>query len=121
MVLVASYHGSKPIEDQSVGNWIDLRSAEDVSLNAFEYRKISLGFCLAIPEGFEVHIAPRSSTYEKWGILLTNGVTVIDRPKDPNAPWRVPVLAMRATQIYKGDRIVQFRIMPKQPKYTIAT
>lgn len=99
------------------GDWVDLRAAETVTLEAGEYRTISLGVSMHLPEGYEAHVAPRSSTYKKWGILLVNGLGVIDNSYcGDNDIWMFPALAMRKTTIYKGDRIAQFRIFEKQPE-----
>ena len=50
-------------------DWIDLRCAEDVALKAGEFRLIPLGVAMALPEGYEAHIVPRSSTFKNYGIL----------------------------------------------------
>ena len=43
-------------------DWIDLAAAETVTLKAGEFRLIHLGVAMKLPEGYEAHIAPRSST-----------------------------------------------------------
>ena len=55
-------------------DWIDLRAAQDVQLKAGEFRLIPLGVSIALPEGYEAHIAPRSSTFKNYGILQTNSM-----------------------------------------------
>ncbi|MBE5801826.1 MAG: dUTP diphosphatase [Clostridiales bacterium] len=100
------------IQDKS--DWIDLRAAERVEMKAGEFRIISLGISMALPEGYEAHIAPRSSTFMKFGILQTNSVGVVDNSYcGDDDVWGMPALAMRDTIIEKGDRICQFRIMKK--------
>lgn len=97
-------------------DWIDLRAAETVELKKDEYRLISLGVSMQLPSGFEAHIAPRSSTFKHWGILLVNGIGIIDNSFcGDNDVWSFPALATRDTTICEGDRICQFRIMRKQP------
>ena len=107
------------IEKLPVGDWIDLRSAEEVHMEAGQFRIISLGVSMKLPEGYEAHVLPRSSTFKKWGILMTNSMGIIDESycgeKDV---WGFPALAMRPTTIYKGDRICQFRIVKKMPEVT---
>ena len=49
-------------------DWIDLRAAETVHLNAGEFKLISLGVAMVLPEGYEAHIVPRSSTFKNYGI-----------------------------------------------------
>ena len=55
-------------------DWIDLRAAVEVTLKAGEFRLIPLGVAIALPKGYEAHIAPRSSTFKNYGILKTNSV-----------------------------------------------
>ena len=96
------------------GDWIDLRAAETVEMKAGDYRLISLGVSMLLPDGYEAHMAPRSSTFKNFGILQTNGVAVIDRSYcGDDDVWRYPAFAMRDTIIHEGDRICQFRIMKK--------
>lgn len=112
------YHNKNmgKIENLAVGDWYDLRAAETVEMQAGEFKLISLGVSMKLPEGYEAHMAPRSSTFKKWGILQTNSVAVIDNSfSGTNDIWRYPALAMRDTTIYEGDRICQFRIVKKQP------
>lgn len=111
------YHGDvKPIEVFENGDWIDLRAAEDVDMKAGEFRLISLGVSMKLPEGYEAHIVPRSSTYRHWGIIQTNHMGVVDNSySGTNDIWKFPALAIRDTAIYKNERICQFRIMKKQP------
>ena len=60
------------------GDWIDLRAAEEVNLKAGEFTLISLGISIKIPKEFEMWLAPRSSTFKKFGIIQTNGIGIID-------------------------------------------
>lgn len=104
------------IEKITVGDWIDLRAAEDIALNTSEYKLISLGISMKLPEGYEAHIVPRSSTFKNWGIIQTNHIGVIDNSySGTNDIWKFPVYATRYTEIKENDRICQFRIVKKQP------
>lgn len=104
-----------PIEMKDGGDWIDLRAAENVTLKAREFKLISLGVSMQLPEGYEAHIVPRSSTYKNFGIIQTNHQAVIDESYcGDNDVWKYPVYALRDTKIKKDDRICQFRIMKKQ-------
>lgn len=98
-------------------DWIDLRAAEDVVLTKGEFKLISLGVSMKLPEGYEAHIAPRSSTFKKWGILQVNSVGVVDNSYCSSEDiWMMPVYATRDTEIHTNDRICQFRIVENQPK-----
>lgn len=111
-----------PIEPFTNGDWIDLRAAEDVELQKGEERLISLGVSMKLPAGYEAHIVPRSSTCKKWGIIQANHMGVIDNSYcGENDIWKYPAIAIRDTRIYKNDRICQFRIMEKQPKFSFVT
>lgn len=98
-------------------DWIDLAAAETVTLKKGEFKLIHLGVAMKIPEGYEAHLAPRSSTFKNFKILQVNSVGVIDGSycgKDDW--WRMPVYATEDVTIEKGSRIAQFRIMENQPK-----
>ena len=98
-------------------DWIDLRAAEDVVLKKGEFRLIRLGVAMQLPEGYEAHVVPRSSTYKNFGLIQTNHMGVIDCSYcGDNDEWRFPALAVRDTEIHINDRICQFRIMKNQPK-----
>ena len=97
-------------------DWIDLRAAEEVELTAGEFKLIHLGVAMQLPEGYEAHIVPRSSTFKKWGIIQTNHCGIVDNSYcGPNDWWRMPVFALRDTKIEVNDRICQFRIQKNQP------
>ena len=98
-------------------DWIDLRSAVDVELKAGEFKLIHLGIAMKLPEGYEAHVVPRSSTYKNFGIIQTNHCGIIDSSYcGPNDYWYMPAYALRYTVIHKNDRICQFRIEKNQPK-----
>lgn len=114
--ILIKYHDAEleKIGKIAQGDWIDLRAAETVALKAGEHRIVSLGVSMRLPDGFEAHIVPRSSTFKKWGILQTNHMGIIDNSySGDNDVWCMSVLAMRDTVINKNDRICQFRIMKK--------
>ena len=105
------------IEKIAVGDWIDLRAAEDITLKANEEAIISLGVSMKLPDGYEAHIVPRSSTFKKWGIIQTNHMGVIDNSySGDNDIWGMPVYAIKNTEIKMNDRICQLRIVKRQPE-----
>lgn len=116
MEIKIKYHNDSAMHDMPIqyGDWIDLRAAEHVEMKTGDFKIISLGVSMKIPDGYEAHLAPRSSTFKKWGILMTNSVGVIDNSySGDNDVWGFAALAMRDTVIEAGDRIAQFRIMKK--------
>lgn len=97
-------------------DWIDLRSAKDIDMKAGEFKLISLGVAMHIPDGYEAHIVPRSSTFKNYEIIQTNHIGIIDNSYcGDNDVWMFPAYALRDTHINKYDRICQFRIVKKQP------
>ena len=104
------------IEKISNGDWIDLRSAKDVEIKKGDFKLIPLGVGMILPEGYEAHVAPRSSTFKHYGIIQTNSLGIIDNSySGDNDQWMMPVYATRDTVIHKNERICQFRIMQIQP------
>ena len=98
-------------------DWIDLRAAETVKMKAGEFKLIPLGIAMQLPQGYEAHVVPRSSTFKNFVIIQTNSQGVIDESySGPNDQWFFPAYALRDTVINTNDRICQFRIMEHQPK-----
>ena len=98
-------------------NWIDLRAAEDVYLRKGEFKLIPLGVAMELPEGYEAHIVPRSSTFKNFGIIKTNHIGVIDDSYcGDDDQWYMPVYAIRDAELHMNDRICQFRIIKHQPQ-----
>jgi dUTP pyrophosphatase len=120
-----------------IGDWIDLKTAEDITLKApkanrmhrskkttpdtimrdveFDSALIPLGVIIQLPEGYEAELKPRSSTFKKWGIIQTNSVGAIDYTyRGVNDEWKLPVIATRNVTIPKGTRVCQFRIQLSQ-------
>ena len=123
MTIKIRYHGDvTPLEKIPQGDWIDLRAAETVEMKAGEFRLISLGISMQLPKGYEAHVAPRSSTFKKWGVMQANSIGIIDESYcGDHDIWYFPALAMRDTVIEKGDRICQFRIVQKMPEVHLET
>lgn len=98
-------------------DWIDLRASEEVTLKKGDYALIPLGVAMELPQGYEAHIVPRSSTFKNFGLIQTNSCGVVDCTYCGDEDmWRMPVYAIRDTQIHVNDRICQFRIMENQPQ-----
>ena len=114
--------GLQPVEKLQKGDWIDLRAAEDVTLQAGDFCYLRLGVGMILPAGYEAHVAPRSSTFKNFGVIVANSFGVIDNSYcGEEDEWRLPILAMRDTVIHKNDRICQFRILEKQPELEFET
>ena len=119
--IMVKYHNPDltRITSYDKGDWIDLRSAEEVHMKAGEFKLISLGISIKIPEMFEMWLAPRSSTFKKFGIIQTNSIGIIDNSYcGNNDVIKMPVYAVRDTVIPFNERIAQFRFIPRM-KYII--
>lgn len=98
------------------GDWIDLRTAEDIHLEPGEYKLIPLGVAMCLPPNYEALLIPRSSTFKKYGVIQTNSIGLIDETYcGDNDEWLFPVYATRTVFIPKNTRICQFRILKHQP------
>ena len=120
-LLLARYHRDNcpellDIEISDKGDFVDLRAAEHVVLKKGEFKLIDLGISIRLPEGYWGQFVPRSSTYKNFGIMQTNSFAVIDESYcGDNDIWKMPVIALRDTEININDRICQFRIVKKYP------
>lgn len=123
MEIKVRYHADiDPIEKIENGDWIDLRVAEDVELKAGDFKVISLGVSIQLPDGYEAHVVPRSSTFKNWGVIQTNHMGIIDNSYCGDADiWRFPAYATRDVLIEKNSRVCQFRIMKKMEDVTFTT
>jgi dUTP pyrophosphatase len=93
------------------GDWIDLKTSEDTFIPAGHSLNIPLGVKIAIPEGKEAYLLPRSSTFRKFNIIQTNSMGIIDNGYGDE--WMLPVYAMRDAHIPAHTRIAQFRVVDK--------
>ncbi|GIN88432.1 putative deoxyuridine 5'-triphosphate nucleotidohydrolase YncF [Heyndrickxia sporothermodurans] len=104
----------------SQGDWLDLRSAKTIELKQGEFKLIPLGVAMELPEGYEAHVVPRSSTFKNFGIIQTNSMGVIDESyRGDDDQWFFPAYALRDTVINFDERICQFRIIEKMPELDI--
>lgn len=117
-IYIQYFHDDSPrLEKISKGNWIDLYLAENVMLASGQRAYLPLGVAMELPEGYEAIMAPRSSTFKRWGLLETNSIGIIDSTFcGPEDEWKMPVLATRDVKIPKGTRLCQFRIQKEQPE-----
>ena len=124
--IKVKYHADiTPIEfvgGNNKSDWIDLRAAETVELKKGDLYYINLGVSMQLPEGYEAHVAPRSSTPKNFGIICANSFGIIDSSFCGNNDiWKFPCYAIRDTVIHKNDRICQFRIVKNQSDIKIIT
>ena len=93
---------------------MDLQAAIDapIALAPFERYLVPTGIIIALPEGFEAQIRPRSGLSIKHGVTLINAVGTID--SDYRHEVKVPLVNLSTTEytIQPGDRIAQMLVAP---------
>lgn len=98
--------------EQSAG--VDLSAAIDeaITLKPLERKLVPTGIALALPEGFEAQVRPRS------GLALKNGITVLNTPGTIDADYRGEIcvilinLSDQDFVIERGMRIAQMIVAP---------
>lgn len=122
-IKVKYYTNIDPLQQITIGDAIDVRAAKNVHLLCMEHTHIPLGFSCKLPDGYFALLLPRSSTFDKYGIIMTNSIGVIDSTYcGDNDEWQMPVVALRTdVNIPKNERIGQFIIIPKMPTVNIET
>jgi dUTP pyrophosphatase len=86
---------------------LDIVAAEDVMLGPGQRHAVATGFAIAIPEGYEVQVRPRS------GLALRHGITCLNTPGTIDHDYRGEVkiilanLGREAFQVRRGERIAQ--------------
>lgn len=87
----------------------DLYTIEDYSIRPGETCLARTGFAIAIPEGFEAQVRPRSGLALKKGLSIPNSPATID--SGYRGEIKVPLINLgnKAIYIKKGDRIAQMK------------
>jgi dUTP pyrophosphatase len=86
---------------------MDVVAAESVTLAPGGRHAVATGFAIAIPEGYEVQVRPRS------GLALKHGITCLNTPGTIDADYRGEVkvilanLGDRDFEVVRGERIAQ--------------
>ena len=111
-VKINTHGGPLPVKH---GEWVDLYAGEDISMKKDEFRIISLGVSMELPEGYYAQIVPRSSTCKNYGIFMANSIGIIENNYcGDDDIWGFPAVAIRDTEIKKGTRICQFRLVKQE-------
>ena len=93
---------------------LDVVSAEDVTLEPGGRHAVATGFAMAIPEGYEVQVRPRSGLALKHGISLPNTPGTIDADYRGELKVILINLGEEPFVIARGDRIAQLVAAPVQ-------
>lgn len=139
-IKIKLFNGQEMPKIINEGDWIDLKSNEDVNLKAprieviknkngqetnkivFDSKLFNLGVAMKLPKGMEAIILPRSSTFKKTYTILSNSMGVIDGKTTAdsipysgnNDQWKYNAIALNTCHIKKGQSICQFRIQLSQ-------
>ncbi|HEX4915390.1 MAG TPA: dUTP diphosphatase [Vicinamibacterales bacterium] len=93
----------------------DLASAVDIEIPARSIRLVGTGLVIAVPDGHFLGIFARSSTPLKRGLMVANGVGVIDPDYcGPSDEIKIQVLNFTdaPVQVKRGDRLAQGIVLP---------
>jgi dUTP pyrophosphatase len=91
---------------------MDVVSAEEVTIAPGARHAVATGFALAIPQGYEIQVRPRS------GLALKHGITVPNTPGTIDSDYRGElkvILINHGTEpfaIARGDRVAQLVLAP---------
>ncbi len=91
---------------------MDVLAAEDVTLAPGARHAVATGLALAIPEGFEIQVRPRS------GLALKHGISVPNTPGTIDSDYRgeLKIILMNHSAepfaIARGDRVAQLVLAP---------
>tara|TARA_B110000438_G_scaffold55565_1_gene55606 strand:- start:241 stop:705 length:465 start_codon:yes stop_codon:yes gene_type:complete len=91
---------------------MDICAAEDTHISAFNWKAISTGLFVEIPEGYEIQIRSRS------GLAFKHGVSVLNSPGTIDSGYRgeIKVILKNSDhhryEIKKGERIAQMVVAP---------
>ena len=114
------------------GDWIDLSTSKEMVIQApqagtlkgteakkrdvnSEVTYIPLGIAMQLPDGYEAIMASRSSTPKKMGVMMANGIGIVDQTYcGDNDEWHFPAVSLHKTSIAQNSRICQFRIQLSQ-------
>ncbi|MGF7150885.1 dUTP pyrophosphatase [Sphingomonas zeicaulis] len=86
---------------------LDVVSAEDLTLAPGARHAVATGFAIAIPNGYEVQVRPRSGLALKHGISLANTPGTIDADYRGEVKVIMINLGTEPFAIARGDRIAQ--------------
>lgn len=105
-----------PRQQTSGAAGLDLAAAlgadEVIEIAPGDYAKIPTGLAIALPEGFEAQVRPRS------GLAAKHGVTVLNSPGTVDADYRGEVMVLlinhgkQSFSVRRGERIAQMVVAP---------
>ncbi|MFW6178678.1 MAG: dUTP diphosphatase [Desulfohalobiaceae bacterium] len=92
--------------------WHMVDGQECLDFEALDVIKVGLGFSAEFPSLFEAHVRPRSSLFKHLGLIMTNGLGVIDHTYCGDGDeWFAEFLAIYPGRLWRFERICQWRLM----------
>src|SRR5437763_6138440 len=86
---------------------LDVVPAEDLTLAPGQRHAVRTGFAIAIPEGYEVQVRPRSGLALKYGITCLNTPGTIDQDYRGEVRVILANLGGESFEVRRGERIAQ--------------
>jgi len=125
-----------PLEAVDKGDWIDARAVhvqvngekinwelnkmsarDEIKFSSMDRVKVGLGLAMHFPPVYEAHIRPRSSLFKRHGLLMTNGLGVIDHTYCGNTDeWFAEFFAVYDGFISRFERLCQWRLIERMPR-----
>ena len=107
--VINNSHYDLPLYSTNQSSGLDLRAniIEKITLAPFERKLIPTGLSIAIPQGYEAQVRPRS------GLSIKNGITVLNSPGTIDSDYRGDIgvilinLSKESYTIAPGDRVAQ--------------
>jgi dUTP pyrophosphatase len=105
-----------PKHETAFSSGVDLRAdvSASILIAPMERKLVGTGLKIAIPEGFEAQVRPRS------GLAYKHGVTVLNSPGTIDSDYRGELkvllinLGDKPFEVKRGDRIAQLVVAPYQ-------
>ena len=104
-----SIHSSKVQVDKF--RYIDKLKTHDKNL-----LQVSSVISGKLPEGYEAHILPRSSTFKNWGLLHASSGIIDEAYCGDDDEWFFCAHATRDGVVENGSRVCQFRLFKKMSR-----
>jgi dUTP pyrophosphatase len=108
-------HAELPVYHSAGAAAFDLAAAEETTIQPGEVALVATGLAIEVPQGMFLAVFARSSTPLKRGLMVANGVGVVDPDYcGPADEVKVAVLNFRNTPVTvsRGDRIAQGIVLP---------
>jgi dUTP pyrophosphatase len=94
---------------------MDLVAAVGVTLAPGERKLVPTGLKVAVPEGYELQLRPRSGLALKYGISLPNTPATIDADYRGELQVILINLGSESFEVKRGDRIAQMLVQRVEP------